>query len=62
MMPDYCDICDRDTGDIPAEVRAFAHGVCLQCWLDSVTDGIHNPEVTRAKFRLLLPRPRAAEV
>ena len=61
MMPEYCDICDRDAGDIPAEVRVFEHGVCLPCWLESVASEVHEPEEIPAQFRPLLPRPRAVE-
>ena len=53
---DYCTICERDAGDIPAEVRVFVIGVCVECWIDSVRDGVHAPDEIPVELRPLLPR------
>ena len=40
---DYCQVCDRDLINIPAEVRLLVDDVCIQCWLDGVSHGVLPP-------------------
>lgn len=54
-MPDlWCTICDRELADIPAEVHALYEGVCVQCWIESVGEGINTVDDLPADLRPLV--------
>ena len=56
-MPDaWCTICERDLAAIPAEVRALYGGVCVQCWIESVEEGINAVDELPADVRPLVRR------
>lgn len=52
----WCDICDRDLVDIPAEVRALYRSVCVQCWIESVDSGMHTVDDLPVDLRPLRKR------
>ena len=59
---DYCQVCDRDLINIPAEVRLLVDDVCIQCWLDGVSHGVLPPAEIPNELTPLLPHGQAGEV
>ena len=51
---DWCEICDRDRDELPAEVREIIDGVCVECWLESYHEGMHGRDELPAELRALV--------